>query len=98
MNGGSEEEADADFFDGAADAFGGLIERDAEGFEDVGGAAAGTDGAIAVFGDADSRAGDDERGGGGNVERAGDVAASARSEERRVGKECRSRWSADPEE
>jgi hypothetical protein len=77
VHGGSEKEADADFFDGAADAFGGLMERDAEGFEDIGGAAAGTDGAIAVLGDADSRAGNDERRGGGNVERAGDIAARA---------------------
>src|SRR5690242_7051000 len=30
------------------------------------------------------------------IERAGDLAAVLRSEERRVGKECRSRWAPDP--
>ena len=49
----------------------------AEGFDDVGGAALRTDAAVAVFGDANSSSGSDERGCGRNIERAAGVAAGA---------------------
>ena len=71
MHRGSEEEADAELSDGFAGALGRDVELYAEGFEDVGGAAAGAEGAIPVLGDARTRTGGDEGGGGGDVERAG---------------------------
>ena len=77
VNGGREKKADADLFDGLADALGRLVDDHAELFEHVGCAGAGTCGAIAVFGDAHARAGYDESGGGGNVEGVAGVAAGA---------------------
>ncbi len=58
---------------------GGEIDGDAEGLEDVGRAAGGGDGAVAVLGDHDLGAGGggDEGGGGGDVEGAGGVSAGA---------------------
>ena len=50
---------------------------DAEGFEDVGGAALRGDGAVAVFGDGGSGGCGDEGGGGGDVEGAAGVGAGA---------------------
>lgn len=74
---GGEEEADADFADGLAGDFGGEVDAGAEGFEQVGGTAAGGVGAIAVLGDLDAGAGGDEGGEGGDVEGALGVAAGA---------------------
>jgi len=73
----SVEEADADLVDGFGDAFKREFDFHPEGFEHVGGAAARAGGAIAVFCDAHAGSGDDERDGGGNVERAARIAAGA---------------------
>ena len=54
---------------------GGESDGDAEGFEDVGGAAAGGDGTVAVLGDGGSGGGGDEGGGGGDVEGAAEISA-----------------------
>ena len=65
---GREEEHEV----GGAEAFDGELGRehdsDAEGFEHVGGAASGGDGAIAVLGDFGPGSGGDQRGGGRDVE------------------------------
>ena len=74
---GSVEEADTDLFDGFGDAFGREFNFYPEGFEHVRGAAARAGGAIAMFRDAHACAGDYEGDGGGNVEGATRVAASA---------------------
>ena len=60
MHGGRKEKADSDFVNRPADALGGQIDPHPELFEDIGGAAARTDRAIAVLGDAYSGAGDHE--------------------------------------
>ena len=53
------------------------VDADAEGFEDVGGTAAGAGGAVAVFGDVRAGSGSDDGGGGGNVEGVAAIAAGA---------------------
>lgn len=77
MSGGGEEEADADFADGFAGVEKGMIDIDAEGFENVGRTGEGSGGAIAVFGYAGARRGSDYGGGGGDVEGAAGVATGA---------------------
>jgi len=72
-----EEKADADLLEAFLDDF--LIDADvdAQGFENVGAAAAAGDGAVAVLGDDDARRRHDKRRRRGNVERAQFVAAGA---------------------
>jgi len=77
MEFGGEEESDAGFANACAHFFGGEIDVDTEGFEDIGAAAHGTSGAITVFGDLDAGAGDDEGGDGRYVEGVGFIAAGA---------------------
>jgi hypothetical protein len=77
MHGRGKEKADAGFLDGAADAIRREINAHAELLEDVRRAAAGTERAIAVFGYANARSRDDKSRGGGNIERAGSIAAGA---------------------
>lgn len=74
---GREKKGDADFVERARDGFGRKIDAKAERFENVGRAAVGADGAIAVFRDANARAGDDESGGCRDVESAAGIAAGA---------------------
>ena len=74
---GGVEEADAAFADAEGHLFGLEVDVDAEGLEDVGTAAVGADGAVAVLGDVDSGAGDDEGRDGGDVEGGEAVAAGA---------------------
>ena len=58
--------------------FGGRkIGADAQGFEDVGAAGLGGDGAVAVLGDGDTRGGQDEGDGGGDVEGVELIAAGS---------------------
>ena len=54
VQGGGVEEGEAMFAEGGCAFVGGESDGDAEGFEDVGGAARGGDGAVAVFGDGGS--------------------------------------------
>ena len=74
---GREEEAEAVSPQGVRG--GGRLElgRDAESFEDVGGAAAGGDGAVAVLGDLSSSGSGDQCRGGGDVEGSAAVSAGA---------------------
>ena len=77
VEGRGEKETDAGALDAAGDDFGRGGGFDAEGFEKVGRAGTAGDGAVAVFGDADSGSGDDESGGGGDVEAGCGVASGA---------------------
>src|SRR5579862_84750 len=79
MHAGREEKSHANFSNGLAHNFRRKIEGNAESFENVSGAAAGTEGAIAVFGDFDAGASNDESGSGGNVEGPARVATGAAS-------------------
>jgi hypothetical protein len=74
---GGVEEGKAMVAEGGGGFYGGDVDGDAEGFEDVGGAAAGGDGAVAVLGDGGSRGGGYESGGGGDVEGVTAVSAGA---------------------
>jgi len=74
---GSKEKADADFADGAASGGHGKIDAHAEGFENIRGAAAGTNGPVAMLGDVSARRGGDNCGGGRDIEGAGFVATRA---------------------
>jgi len=65
---GGKEETEAVGTEGLGSVSGGELDGNAEGFEDVSGAAAGGDGAVAVLGDPGSGRCCDERGGGGDVE------------------------------
>ena len=84
MVGGCEEEADADFANGAGTIGGGDVDVDAEGFEQIGAAEGAGRGASTVFGDFEAGAGDDEGGDGGDVEGTGAVAAGATGVEEQV--------------
>ena len=77
VDGGGEQEADADFADGARGIVRRHVDADAPGFQQVGAAALAGDGAIAVLGDVDAGAGHHERGDGGDVKGVGAVAAGA---------------------
>ena len=79
MSSRGEEEAEAHFPDGFACVEQGILDVDAEGFEDIGRTGEGAGGAIAVFGYAGARSGGDDGGGGGNVEGAAGVATGAAS-------------------
>ena len=72
-----EHEADAGFLDAAADLFGLDVDLDPERCQHVGRARARGQRAVAVLGDRDAGAGDDERGAGRHVDRARAVAAGA---------------------
>ena len=63
---------------------GGQLDADAQGLQDVGGAATAGGGAVAVLGDAHTGAGGDESSGGGNVESVGAVAAGAHRVDQRA--------------
>ena len=77
MEGLGEHESDAALVDTAFHSLGGQLDADAEGLEDVGGAATARGGAVAVLGDAHSGSGGDKGGGGGDVEAVGAVASRA---------------------
>ena len=72
-----EHEADAGLADAMADLLGVEIDIDAKRRQHVGRAGARRQRAVAVLGDRHAGAGDDKRGAGRNVERAGGVAAGA---------------------
>ena len=73
----SEEKAEAELVDRLLDPDRFLLEREAERFENVRGAARRRDGAVPVLRDGGAGCGRDERGGGGDVDRPGAVAARA---------------------
>jgi hypothetical protein len=83
MQAGGVEEGETVLAEGGCAVGGGEVDGEAEGFEDVGGAARGGDGAVAVLGDhqfspgGSSGGGGDEGGGGGDVEGAAGVGAGA---------------------
>lgn len=74
---GGEEEGEVVIAQGGRGLVGGEIDRDAEGFEDVGAAGPGGDGAVAVFGDRNTGAGNEQCDGGGDVEGVLSIAAGA---------------------
>ncbi|MCU1226934.1 MAG: hypothetical protein JWQ42_5027 [Edaphobacter sp.] len=74
---GGVEEGKAMVAEGGGGFDGGDVNGDAEGFENVGGAAPGGDGAVAVLGDGGSCGGGYESGGGGDVEGVAAVSAGA---------------------
>ena len=77
MERGGEQERDAAGVEAALDHRGGRVDRDPEGGEDVGAAAAARDGAVAVLGDGHPARGEDEGGERRDVERRRPVAAGA---------------------
>ena len=76
---GRKEKADAEFADGAPGLLQRQVDANAQRFQNVGGAAARADGTIAVLGDMRTSGGGNESRSGGDVERAGTVAARAAS-------------------
>jgi len=74
---GSEQKTDANLAHRAASRGHWEIDAHAEGFENIRGAAAGTDGAVAMLGNTGTSRGGDDRRGRGNVECAGIVATCA---------------------
>lgn len=72
-----EEEGEMLVAQGGGGQVGGEFDGDAEGFEDVGAAGSGSDGAIAVFGDGHTGASDEQGDGGGDIEGMLTVAAGA---------------------
>ena len=74
---GREHEADADLLNGGGNLLGRDVEIDAEGRENIGTAALGGSGAVAVLGNFTPCACEDERSGGGDVEGVCTVAACA---------------------
>ena len=74
---GREEKADADLLDAFFRAVRGHLDVDAQRLEHVGAAALARDRPVAVLGHGHARAGDDEGGGRGDVERMRHVAAGA---------------------
>ncbi len=76
---GRKQKPDAHLFDGRACSFGGLLDRHAERFEHIGGAALRTDRTVAVLGHRHTGAGHHERGGRRNVERSCRIPARATS-------------------
>ena len=87
MQAGSVEEGEAVAAQGGGPGGGGERDGDAEGFEDIGRAAKGCDGAVAVLGDCSPGGGGDQGGGGGDVEGSGVVSTGAAgvNEERALG-------------
>ena len=81
MEEGREEEGDAV----GGERGGGVLEVDAERFEEVGTATEAGEGAVAVFGDAETCSGGNEGGDGGDVEGTGEITAGAAGVEERFG-------------
>ncbi|MEY5026603.1 MAG: hypothetical protein RLZZ244_2131 [Verrucomicrobiota bacterium] len=75
--GGGEEESEAEAQDALAEVVRREVDGDAEGLEDIGAAALGSDGAVAMFKDNDAARCEDEHGGGGDVEEFESVATGA---------------------
>ena len=77
MEHGGKEETDADLLNTAADLRRGQVKVDAQGFQDIGAAAPGRDGAVAVLGHRDTGRRDHKGRRCRDVEGAGTVAAGA---------------------
>ena len=84
MKQGGVEKSDTGLPDTIGNLRRGQVDRDAEGFEHICAAALAGDAAVAVFGNAEARAGGHESGRGRNVKRVAGVAARAAGIEQRL--------------